>query len=320
MVAGKSGGAPEAVQDGVTGLLVDPQSIQEIAAAIHRLRDDAALRKQLGDAGRARALRDFVWRDRWHQFASSLDFPSDVTRYTRQQLRSFGGQALHATRYTSIIIPVHNHTVELAACLASLKRQTFQDFEIIIVDDGSDVPIAGANARFEKNRGAPAARNEGFRHARGKFVMFLDADAILIPRALERLRAALDEHPETAFAYSAFDYGWKRFASRPFDARALKKQNYIHTSALIRREWFFGFDETLKKFQDWDLWLTIAERGGVGAFVPECLMRFATRRGGMSRWLPSFVHRLPWPIFGWMPKELARYRAAENIIRKKHGI
>lgn len=310
VIAGRSGGAPEAVQDGVTGLLVDPHRTEEVSAAIHRLLDDGALRKRLGENGRIRVLRDFQWEGRWQRLVAHL-------------------LPMASSPPVSVIIPCHNHAEELGSCLASLERQSVKPHEVIVVDDGSDCPVrVDANAypfpvtlvRLEKNGGAPAARNEGFRRSNGVSVLFLDADGILVPDALERLHAALVTHPEAAFAYSAFDYGWKRFASRPFDVRALQQCNFIHTSALIRREWFSGFDESLKKFQDWDLWLTMTERGGNGAYVPDRLMRFATRRGGMSRWLPSFVHRLSWPIFGWMPEEIRRYREWEGIIRKKHGI
>ncbi len=252
----------------------------------------------------------------------------------------------------SIIIPVYNHAEELKACLASLERQTLQDFEVIVVDDGSTVPCvipSGAAAeprdldpgsqipplvadssvgmtesirliRFETNRGAPVARNEGFRQAKGEMVFFLDADAELAPNALARLKQALEEHPEAAFAYPSFRFGMKLFRGREFDVEALRKQNYIHTSALIRREAVPEFDESLKKFQDWDLFLTMAERGAKGFWVDEVLLSFKPRRDGISQWLPAFVHRMPWPILGWMPREIRRYREAEAIIRKKHKL
>jgi glycosyltransferase involved in cell wall biosynthesis len=220
----------------------------------------------------------------------------------------------------SVIIPVYNHATNLARCLSSLKRQTFQDFETIIVDDGSSVPVEQATVRFEVNRGAPAARNEGFRRSSGAFVIFLDADAELKSDALAVMLQTLLDHPETAFAYPSFYWGWKLFRGQPFDVHALRKRNYIHTSALIRREAFCGFDESLKKFQDWDLFLTLAAQGKMGIWIDRALFRLTQRRDGMSTWLPSIVHRLPWPILGWMPHEIRRARMAEAIIRQKHGL
>ncbi len=238
----------------------------------------------------------------------------------------------------SVIIPVFNHAEALAECLRSLERQTFQDFETIVVDDGSTVPVilnevkdlprseilrSAQNdvqlTRFEKNKGAPAARNEGFRRSKGEFVIFLDADAVLRPDALECMLGALKTHPEADFAYPSFRFGWKTFQGRPFDENALQSSNYIHTSALIRREAFPGFDESLKKFQDWDLFLTMSERGSRGVWIDEILFTLK-RHGTMSNWLPRVAYRIPWPVFGWTPNTIKGYRAAERVIREKYGL
>ncbi|HQA64128.1 MAG TPA: hypothetical protein PK085_03445, partial [bacterium] len=99
----------------------------------------------------------------------------------------------------------------------------------------------------------------------------------------------------------------------PFDPAKLKKMPYIHTSSLIRREFFPGFDENLKKFQDWDLWLTILERGGQGIWLEQSL--FSIKSGGtMSSWLPKIFYQLPWL------KKVKAYRQAERIIKIKHNL
>ncbi len=231
----------------------------------------------------------------------------------------------------SIVIPVYNHAAELRDCLQTLTAQTDQSFEVVAVDDGSiDRPeeeIKGMVLsfpfqllRFEKNKGAPAARNEGARHTTGEYLLFLDADTTLIPEALAQMRRTLDTHPEVDFVYPTIYFGWKLFPGRPFDARALQERNYIHTSALLRRRVFPGFDEALWKFQDWDLWLTILKNGGKGYWLPEPLFRVKARATGYSHWLPKIFYQIPWHWFGWAPREVRRYREAEAIIRKKHGI
>lgn len=231
----------------------------------------------------------------------------------------------------SIIIPVWNHAEELRKTLAALRSQTFQDFEVIIVDDASTDAIQAVmdkehqNGSFEfvrlsQHSGAPRARNEGFNRAQGEHLLFLDADAVMIPSALSVLVQALDTHTEASFAYASFIFGVKLFRSKPFSWSELQARNYIHTSALIRREAFPGFDESLRKFQDWDLWLTIAERGGKGIFVDQTLFSISERKQGMSRWLPSFLYKLPWPFFGWTPLPILKYREAEKIIRAKHHL
>lgn len=231
----------------------------------------------------------------------------------------------------SIVIPVYNHATELRECLEALALQTDQHFEVIAVDDGSTDGVSDLSkawtflfpfrlVRFEKNQGAPVARNEGARQTSGEYLIFLDADAILVPTAIAQMKAVLDLHPEIDFVYPTIYFGWKLFPGMPFDAEALKVRNYIHTSALLRRRAFPCFDETLWKFQDWDLWLTMTARGSKGYWIPEPLFRVKTRRNGYSHWLPKVVYRLPWQYFGWAPQEVRRYREAEAIIRRKHHI
>ena len=89
---------------------------------------------------------------------------------------------------------------------------------------------------------------------------------------------------------------------------------------MIRRCAFPGFDEKLARFQDWDLWLTIAKRGGVGVWIDKELFRVEPRSAGISRWLPRVMYWIPWQWLGFIPKEISKYRDAEAIVRKKHGI
>ena len=174
--------------------------------------------------------------------------------------------------------------------------------------------------RLRHKHRAPCARNEGARLNSGSLLLFLDADAELVPHALETFRRALQVHPGASFAYSNFLWGRKRFTGQPFDRKALEKRNYIHTTSLLRREDFLGFDESLKKFQDWDLWLTLAEQGRVGVWIDKDLFRVEPRKQGMSRWLPRIAYRIPWQRLGFQPKEIGRYTDAELIIRNKHHI
>ncbi len=230
----------------------------------------------------------------------------------------------------SVIIPCYNHAKTIAMCLESLFAQSLAPSEVLVVDDGStdelDASLAPYLSRIklirQKNGGGPVARNRGFRESTGAFVMFCDADACLRRDALERLFRALKDHPGAAYAYASFRFGWKKFPLGAFDADRLRKHNYIHTGSLIRREKFPGFDETLKRFQDWDLWLTMLERGDVGVWVPELLMRARVSlvRGGISNWLPKLAYRIPWKRLGWKPRRVAEYEAAADIIRKKHRL
>lgn len=228
----------------------------------------------------------------------------------------------------SVIIPAFNHGEELVDALHALERQSLQPAEVIVVDDGSDTPITLKRdaynlpltlIRLDKNQGAPKARNTGFEASAGELVMFLDADAVLADDALASLASALEESGKE-FAYSDFLWGRRKFSTKTFSAEELKRGSYIHTSALIRREAFPGFDESLKKLQDWDLFLTMAERGSVGIHVPRVLFTVKPRKTGYSQWLPSFAYDLPWRILPFMPKTIRKFRDAEAIVRAKHRL
>lgn len=232
----------------------------------------------------------------------------------------------------SIIIPTYNHGSALPACLDSILAQSYQDFEIIIVDDGSSdntekivndyiTNHEGAPIKYQKieHGGAPKARNRGAAESQGEFLIFADADLILKPQMLAELKKALDNHANADYAYSGFYFGWKRFRGQPFDSAKLQQMNFIHTSALIRREKFTGFDEELKRFQDWDLWLTMLKNGSQGVLVADELFRARVTRAGISKWRPSFWYKI-WPILGWSPMSARRYEEAKRIIKKKHNL
>ncbi len=105
-----------------------------------------------------------------------------------------------AAPFFSVVIPVYNRAARLGAAIASVRAQSFQDFEILVVDDGStDNPRAVVNAlhdpriRFIRqiNAGGGAARNTGIQHAQGAFVAFLDSDDLFLPHHLESMHALL---------------------------------------------------------------------------------------------------------------------------------
>ena len=224
----------------------------------------------------------------------------------------------------SIIVPVFNGEKTIAESLRSILQQTVTDREIIVVDDGSTDKTLRVLKQFgdrikiitQKNQGAGAARNQGARAATAPFIIFWDADIQARPVMLERMHRELAQHPDCSYAFSSFRFGFKTFKLFAFSAEKLRRMPYIHTTSLLRREHFPGFDERLKKFQNWDLWLTMLTQGHVGCFVDEVL--FTVRAGGtMSAWLPSFAYRLP--LLRRL-KRVRSYRDAETIIKLKHHI
>lgn len=229
----------------------------------------------------------------------------------------------------SIIIPIYNQADKLGGCLNSILGQNYKNYEIIIVNDGSTDDIEKQKSKIrsengniklkiidQKNLGAPAARNRGFRESKGEYLFFCDADVILKSEALAAMIAALKNHPEASYVYSSFLWGRKYFRLGPFSEEKLKKAPGIHTVSLIRREHFpkFGWDESIKKLQDWDLYLTMLAEGHKGVWIDKIL--FKVSPGGiMSSWLPSFAYKL----LPFLPS-VKKYKKAVEIVKKKHAL
>jgi glycosyltransferase involved in cell wall biosynthesis len=201
------------------------------------------------------------------------------------------------TPRVSIVIPAYNMAAFVSHAIESALGQTYDDCEIIVVDDGS-VDETGAIVRrfeprvryvYQDNAGANAARNHGIRLARGSAVALLDADDVWLPHKLERQVALLDSRPDVKLVgcgYSERDASLKtvvrdvvrrNFPSHDKLLEALSIAQLIPGSGsgvLIAKECFdvVGmFDETLKVAEDWDMWLRIVSRYNA-AFVEEVLV------------------------------------------------
>lgn len=228
----------------------------------------------------------------------------------------------------SVIIPAFQVEDTIRSCLDSLLAQTVQDFEVIVVNDGStdctrDILRAyepGIQVIDQKNLGSNPARNNGAREAQGTFLLFLDADITMRPDMLERMWNVLEKKPNITYAYASFQYGRKLFHLWPFDESRLRIMPYIPTTSLMRAKDFPGFDERVKRLQDWDLWLTMLERGKCGVWIPEVLFSVIPRKNGISRWVPRWLFWIPWPWFGWIPERVRSYRNALAVIKQKHHL
>lgn len=221
-----------------------------------------------------------------------------------------------------VIIPVYNQADKITCCLDSLMCQTFKDFSVIIINDGStdnlDANLHPYSQKIklinQSNLGANAARNRGAKESSAEYLLFCDADVITKPTMLDKMHKAIISNPDVAYVYSSFKFGFKAFKLWSFDAERLKKMPYIHTTSLIRKKYFPGFDENIKRFQDWDLWLTLMEKNLFGLWIPEIL--FVVKPGGtMSVWLPKFFYKL-----FKKNKQVADYQKSMAIIKNKHHL
>jgi len=172
----------------------------------------------------------------------------------------------------SIIVTTYNRPQLLERALRSIAAQTFQDYEIIVVNDaGSDVEYILEN--FDKvvyinhpeNRGLSAARNSGLRVAQGKYICFLDDDDVLFPVHFATLVNALESKGFDAVYTDA--YWWidevelKNCLSRDYNRELIKKQNLFPCmSVMVRSKDIskYRFDEDLPSHEDWDMWLTLS--------------------------------------------------------------
>ncbi len=180
----------------------------------------------------------------------------------------------------SVIIPVHNGAKTIAETIATVQQQTYPDWELIVVDDGStDTTTAIITNLGEPRlqlfswaqRGVCASRNQGARLAQGEFLAFLDADDLW---SCDKLAAQLDclSNPAVALAYSWTDYineagDWLFAGRHPQFSGSVYQQlflgNFLEngSNALIRRSAFEtvgGFDESLVGAEEWDLALRLA--------------------------------------------------------------
>lgn len=186
----------------------------------------------------------------------------------------------------SVVIPCFNQGKFLADAIASVQKQTYSNTEIIVVDDGStdntrQVATSYANVRYfyQPNSGLSAARNHGVEHSNGLFVVFLDADDILYPRAIECNMKYLLDHPTWAFVSGGHDKvdEWlfplegdsEVSLAATADFSALLRGNYIgmHAAVMYRCGVFdeLSFDTSLEACEDYDLYFKIARKYPVGA-------------------------------------------------------
>lgn len=192
----------------------------------------------------------------------------------------------------SVIIPVYEQPQLLREALESVSEQSYEPFEIVVVDDASVADISsvvsdfpGARlVRHQTNLGAGAARNTGVEAANGTYLAFLDADDIWEESKLKKQRRVFDEGENnlglvyTGFVqYEVDGSEWIRHPNAAGDIYLQElERDRIHptSTVLIRRSAFEdvgGFDTTLPSRQDYDLWIRITEKYSVD-YVDEVLV------------------------------------------------
>lgn len=165
---------------------------------------------------------------------------------------------------TTVVIPCRE-TENAYITLHSLGRQSILPSEVYVI--------------YDQGNGASWARNRGFKAVKTKYVLFSDNDIEWLPTALESLQRTLDLNPECSVAYGWYVMEGQVIGNHIFNPKTLWGNNYISTMSLIRADHFPGFDESLQRLQDWDLWLTMVERGYRFVFCPQQLFSTKKRDG-----------------------------------------
>lgn len=215
----------------------------------------------------------------------------------------------------SIVIPHYNCHELLDKCLSTIARQSYSCIEVIVVDDGSEDQkatreiiktykhlIPAMALHLQENKGAPAARNAGAKHAIGEYLFFCDSDVFLYDQSIELLVRCLIGNHDADFAYGGFIWGNSRVTPVPYDEKKLKQNNFVTTMSLLRRAKFPGWDENLKRSQDWDLWLTVVDNGGKGVCCGQYLFETPMRENSITS------------------EENIGIREAMSVVARKHAL
>jgi glycosyltransferase involved in cell wall biosynthesis len=209
----------------------------------------------------------------------------------------------------TVVMPAYNAADTIADSIRSALAQTESDFELVVVDDGSADGTGVEVARFthdprvrlvgQSNKGLAAARNRGLAEARGRYVSFLDADDLLLPRYLATMAATLERAPEAAFAdcdfwilddasgrVSTWPLGRVDLPRDPYELmRLVLRRNVLHYGATVRtavlREVGF-FNAALRACEDVELWLRILAHGHAAVRPRGALSVYRSRSGSLS--------------------------------------
>ncbi|KJH72494.1 glycosyltransferase [Aliterella atlantica] len=185
------------------------------------------------------------------------------------------------TPLISVVIPVYNGAKTIKETIESVLQQTYENFEIIVINDGSqDETLAIVKSVQDQrikvfsypNAGLSASRNRGFARACGEFIAFLDADDLWTKDKLAAQLAALQQNPQAAVAYSWTDHidenskflrpaSYNSCNGNVYERLLIGNFLVCGSNTLIRAQALTkvgGFDESLNSAEDWDMWLRLA--------------------------------------------------------------
>ena len=217
----------------------------------------------------------------------------------------------------SVIIPAYDVAEFIGEALDSVFAQTFTDYEVIVINDGSpdtaklERAIAPYMSRIvylkQENRGVSAARNAGIAAARGSLIAFLDGDDVWLPNYLEVQVKRIQADPKVDVLYpNVLMFGGSSEAGEEFMTicpsngevtfeRLLLQECNVSNCSIARKETIVRagmFDESLRSVEDFDLWLRVIKHGGCIAYHRDVLARYRRRSGSLTAdpiWLSEHI-------------------------------
>lgn len=319
-IASPTGPYKWAVDHGRTGYLADTQ--ENWIECLELLIADPELRSRIGRQAHRAALWDFGPTRRTELIETLLDHVGSHRRASRAMhfeqsiqnrrpapisTNNFNTQRAfdrgHGSSVT-VVIPLYNYEQYIVEALESVKNQTLDDIDLIIVDDNSSDMSAKVAARWldahhqrfnramlvshDENSGLGASRNTGFDLADTLYIMALDADNKLRPECCEKLHAEASAK-KSAFSYSIIQQigdADGQMGSREFSPAEFIPGNVIDAMALISKEvWSLvgGFATHRMGWQDYDFWCRIVDAGLPFSHVPQVLCEYRVHGQSMLR-------------------------------------
>lgn len=204
----------------------------------------------------------------------------------------------------SVIVPCYNQEIYLEECLKSILEQTFQDFEIICINDGSTdnsqiilEKYAKQDSRIkiikQNNQGVVLSRNNAIKIAKGKYIYPLDADDKIAPTCLKKLYTIMKEGIyDVVYSQTEF-FGAKNglFCLPKPSKKNMSKRNCVVCSALYKKsDWkkFGGYDTEMNEgYEDWEFWLNFIENNKKFYRIDEVLFFYRQKNKSRNTSIPT---------------------------------
>ncbi|MEO8690324.1 MAG: glycosyltransferase [Solirubrobacteraceae bacterium] len=301
VIATPVGGLTAFVQPGVSGWLAEDTTVDALRAVLEPLvREPERVRELAAAGGPQRVLTELaepqMVKERYGAMIRAVSPP-------RPRVRA----AAAGPPLVSVVVPYFALDAYVEDTLRSISAQTYSNLETLVVNDGSlreqDRMLEEMSERYpirlltQRNRGLGAARNFGIVHARGRFILPLDADDVIDPDFVECCVEALLRDPELAYVGT-----WSRYIDEEGEpveganpgytplgnwSSLTEEQNVAGSASAVIRRWLFdvgfAYSHDLTSYEDWLFYLQLRRAGHQGAIIPRALLQYRIRTSSMLR-------------------------------------